>query len=163
MDCILSYHLNPTTCGVARFNLLLAQKLGIPLLSVFDDAAHDYRAPLVSLKLEEVLPAELSALDVASRSSAIARRCGYSCTRLMAHQHRAETRARGGDRVLRKCRAAQTRSAHRADAIELWCPGTMLSQDLFPAVELSVFSFGMAHKVRSDYYRRLQQLAGGDG
>ena len=46
----------------------------------------------------------------------------------------------------------------RPDAAELWCPATITVQDRFEPVELSVFSFGMAHKVRADYYARLREL-----
>ena len=29
MDCILGYHLNPLSCGIAKFNLALARQLGV--------------------------------------------------------------------------------------------------------------------------------------
>lgn len=51
IDAVLSYHLNPATCGVARFNRQLAQQLGVPCLRwTTTTAAH----PLVSIKPSEM-------------------------------------------------------------------------------------------------------------
>ena len=34
IDCIAGYHLNPWTCGIAKFNMLLARHLGgVPVVS----------------------------------------------------------------------------------------------------------------------------------
>jgi len=51
----------------------------------------------------------------------------------------------------------------RPDAIEAWCPSTVLEPVRFTPTGLSVFSFGMAHKVRADHYRRLRMLLEGTG
>ena len=50
IDAVLSYHLNPYTCGVARFNLLLAKHLGVPCLPFGSTSTH----PLVSIKTSEM-------------------------------------------------------------------------------------------------------------
>lgn len=50
-DAVLGYHLNPLTCGVARFNAQLAEKLGVPHDSI---GAAGYRHPLVSVKWGEL-------------------------------------------------------------------------------------------------------------
>ncbi len=50
IDAVLSYHLDPETCGVAKFNTLLAQKLGVPLLGL---APHPHITPLISVKFSE--------------------------------------------------------------------------------------------------------------
>ena len=36
----------------------------------------------------------------------------------------------------------------RPDIVELFCPGTLLNPQRFQRTELSVFTFGMAHKIR---------------
>jgi hypothetical protein len=46
----------------------------------------------------------------------------------------------------------------RPDAVELFCPGTLLNPQRFQRTELSVFTFGMAHKIRVPLYRRLHDL-----
>lgn len=40
----------------------------------------------------------------------------------------------------------------------VWTPGLLLDQRLYPPVEISVFSFGMAHKIRTDLFLRLKEL-----
>ena len=53
IDAVLSYHLNPYTCGVAKFNQQLAQRLGVPCLPL--DARCS--SALVSMKVGEINPA----------------------------------------------------------------------------------------------------------
>jgi hypothetical protein len=50
IDAVLSYHLNPLTCGVAKFNQQLARRLGVPCLPLGSACQH----PLVSIKAEEI-------------------------------------------------------------------------------------------------------------
>jgi glycosyltransferase involved in cell wall biosynthesis len=49
----------------------------------------------------------------------------------------------------------------RPDIIELFCPGTILSPQRVHRTELQVFTFGMAHKIRVEYYRKLRDLLEG--
>jgi len=51
----------------------------------------------------------------------------------------------------------------RPDIQELFCPGTILSPQRFQRTELSVFTFGMAHKIRVPLYRRLRDLLDATG
>jgi hypothetical protein len=46
----------------------------------------------------------------------------------------------------------------RPDIVELFCPGTLLNPQRFQSTELSVFTFGMAHKIRVPLYRKLHSL-----
>lgn len=52
IDAVLSYHLNPQTCGVAKFNQQLARRLGVPCVQLSSNPAA-YAYPLVSVKLAE--------------------------------------------------------------------------------------------------------------
>ena len=52
-DCVLSYHVNPQTCGVAKANHRLARELGVPVKPLTEPATY----PLVSIKPSE-LPSE---------------------------------------------------------------------------------------------------------
>jgi hypothetical protein len=158
MDCIVSYHVNPATCGVARFNGLLAKQLGVPMIGVYQDAVFDYREPLLSFKASEFTPTELVLLEQRLDQLLDGRR-----VRIFLH---AFTNTTVELRLLRAaavvyCGNPEVRAQvlpQRPDALELWCPGTMLSRDRFRPVELSVLSFGMAHKVRSDFYTGLHRL-----
>src|SRR5258708_37817939 len=50
IDAVLSYHLSPYTCGVAKFNQRLARELGVPCLRLNRYA----RYPLISIKISEL-------------------------------------------------------------------------------------------------------------
>ena len=50
IDAVLSYHLNPLTCGVAKFNIQLAERLGVPCLPLGSETSR----PLVSIKFAEI-------------------------------------------------------------------------------------------------------------
>ena len=62
MDCVLSYHMNPLTCGVAKFNLKLARELGVSMHQVLDPIVTTYRAPLLSMKMCEFDRADVGRL-----------------------------------------------------------------------------------------------------
>ena len=51
IDCVCSYHLTPLSCGVAKFDQLLAQKLDVPWIGF--EAVSRYQHPLVSAKFSE--------------------------------------------------------------------------------------------------------------
>lgn len=158
MDCVVSYHLNPATCGVARFNTLLARQLGVPLLGIFEAAVLAYRAPLVSVKIEEFPATERAAL--AARVQQLLAR---QAVRVFVHTFTGtaierELIARAAAVYCGNAEIHRDLSAVRADVVELWCPGMLQSQERFPAAELTVFSFGMAHKVRVEGYGRLRRL-----
>lgn len=53
IDAVLTYHTNPHTCGVARFNAQLARRLGVPCYGLPVGGA---RYPLVSIKASEIGP-----------------------------------------------------------------------------------------------------------
>lgn len=52
IDAVLGYHMNPLTCGIAKFNHQLATRLGVPCMPL--DAQTRYRHPLISIKASEV-------------------------------------------------------------------------------------------------------------
>lgn len=158
MDCVLSYHLNLLTCGVARFNHRLAQTLAVPMLQLSDPASLDFQRPLVSIKVseftEEDLP-ELERLAARLEQGAPWRLFlhDYSDTPL---EHRL---IRGAERVYcANHELTQRVRETRADVDEVWCPGSLVQAEPFDPTELTVFAFGMAHKIRADYYARLWEL-----
>ena len=52
--CIVSFHTNPYTCGVARFNRALADEMGVPLLSIESFVQTPTANSLVSVKFDEM-------------------------------------------------------------------------------------------------------------
>ena len=63
-DAVLTYHVNPMTCGVARFNRALAEHLAIPFEPLLDRDSHRFRTPLLSIKLSEFTPEDAERLAV---------------------------------------------------------------------------------------------------
>jgi hypothetical protein len=156
IDCIAGYHLNPWTCGIAKFNAILAKYLGVPVVGLRAVELGSYRRPLLSLKLSEFSAEDGADLDLWCRS----------------HRERFELflHAFDGTEIEQRLVAAAARvycgnselfqnlRSTRPDILELFCPGTILNPQRFQRTELSVFTFGMAHKIRVSLYRRLYEL-----
>jgi len=158
LDAVVGYHLNPLTCGVAKFNLMFARRLGLPVVGLFDPRAPALREPLLSLKIEEFSATDIAALDGLLESASWAGRY-----RLFLHawgdtaiEHRLLRQA--GVVYCGNAELVAQLSPLRADLVESWCPWTLLEPQRFRSTDLSVFSFGMAHKIRADLHDRLHAL-----
>ena len=161
IDCIAGYHLNPWTCGIAKFNDILARNLEVPVVGIGSPELAHYQRPLLSLKMSEFSAADAQALS----------------EWVDAHQGRFELflHAFDGTPMEQRLLAAAGRvycgnrelshelSPARPDIVELFCPGTLLNPQRFQKTELSVFTFGMAHKIRVPLYRRLRDLLDATG
>ena len=158
MDCVLGYHLNPLTCGVAKCNSILAGRLGVPVVGVFDGEALKFRQPLLSIKVSELDKNDIVQLD--HFLDAVE---GRQALRVFLHDFSGteiELRLVRNAEVVYSGNAELTDQLQevRPDVVELWCPPMLLDTQTFSETDLSVFSFGMAHKVRSDYYGKLHSL-----
>ena len=156
IDCIAGYHLNPWTCGIAKFNTILARYLEVPVIGVGALGSGAYRMPLLSLKLSEFSTADALELDAWTQ----------------AHKGEFELFLHAFDgtdveqRLLLAARRVYCGNAElfrdlrpgRPDIQELFCPGTILNPQRFQQTDLCVFTFGMAHKIRVPLYRRLRDL-----
>lgn len=156
VDCIAGYHLNPWTCGIAKFNTILAKHLELPVVGIRAVELGAYRRPLLSLKLSEFTPGDAADLD---------QWCAAHAGQFELFLH-----AFDGTEVEQRILAAAGRvycgnaELHRSllparpDLEELFCPGTILNPQRYQRTDLSVFTFGMAHKIRVPLYRRLRDL-----
>ncbi len=159
MDSILSYHMNPLTCGVARFNRALADQLRLPMHQLFTEEAARCRRPLLSLKLSEFAEGDAERLEalVDGWGPQVEPRLffhDYSATPVEAKLLRRASTVYCGNEAL-----AQELEALHDDVVEAWCPGYLFDAVPFPEdVEISIYTFGMAHKVRADYYYELHDL-----
>ena len=70
IDCIAGYHLNPWTCGIAKFNAILAKHLQVPVVGLRAVELGSYARPLLSLKLSEFSEADAADLDLWSSAHA---------------------------------------------------------------------------------------------
>jgi hypothetical protein len=161
IDCIAGYHLNPWTCGIAKFNAILAKHLEVPVVGIRAVELGSQRCPLLSIKLSEFSAADAADLDLwgaahtgrfelflhAYDGTEIERRLIGAASKIYC----------GNSELVRELRS------FRPDAQELFCPGTILNPQRFARTDLSIFTFGMAHKIRVPLYRRLRDLLDATG
>lgn len=163
MDCVLTYHQNPLTCGVARFNVILSRRFGVPMLGVLDSRAMQFRTPLVSVRFDELTPADAARIEGVVDQLLRGRDVGVF---LHTYMNTAPERALVDAAAVVYCGNAEiaARLARvRPDVVEVWCPSMLLDVHPFLPTDLSVFSFGMAHKVRAEHYQTLQGLLAATG
>jgi hypothetical protein len=70
IDCIAGYHLNPWTCGIAKFNAILAKYLDVPVVGLRAVELGSHQRPLLSLKLSEFSAADAAELDLRASTRA---------------------------------------------------------------------------------------------
>jgi hypothetical protein len=160
-DCIAGYHLNPWTCGIAKFNAILAKQLAVPVVGIREAELGAYKRPLLSLKMSEFSEDDTADLDLwsaAHKGQFELFLHAFDGTEMEQRLVRAAGRVYCGNSEL-----YQQLQGIRSDVHELFCPGTILSPQRFQRTELSVFTFGMAHKIRVPLYRRLRDLLDATG
>jgi hypothetical protein len=161
LDAVVTHHRDGFRSGVARFNELLAEHLGLALLGLDELAAAEPVCPLLSFKVAELdVPSARALSDWLADAE---RR--YE---LFLHEYGGGAEERslvaGAQRV--HCGNAEIQAAVSGvarSAGTLWTPGLILDDRTFRPSEISVFSFGMAHKLRTDMFRRLRSLLEASG
>ena len=157
-DVVAGYHLNYLTCGIAKFNLMLAEKMGVPFFNLYDPRIEEYERPLVSIKVAEFTIAD--AENLTSWIDRVVKRKGYDLF-LHGFDHSPEE-------VLLVRHAGKVFSGnielegelkkYAADVMPMWCPGMNLNSQNFIETEITLFSFGMAHKLKVEKYYLLKDL-----
>lgn len=151
IDAVLSFHTNPATCGVAKFNQLLAQRLGVPCRPASSWTAY----PLVSIKFSE---SEWAAPFYRLRASD-----RYQLFVHDAPREKSDYRWIDGATTVYAANAViagQIRGI-RPDVITAFCPSTLQGNPHRAA--LNVLTFGMAHKLQIARYQKLKTLLDGTG
>lgn len=158
MDVVLGYHLNPMTCGIAKFNQQLGDELAVPVLNIFDQRAKSYSYPILSIKTSEFSYKDMEHLERWIDA--------YPAEKKLSLFYHAYSGTRLEDKLIE--RADLLFVGNRELALELerysdklvqaWCPGTLLDRTPFHDVEISVMTFGMAHKMNPGYYKKLNEL-----
>jgi hypothetical protein len=144
IDAIWSWHTNPLTCGVAKWNHALAKRLGVPCESLrTGQAAH----PLISIKTREApgtwhlhLPRHVVFDLLFHDAPDIQRLSVVRPLRVFAANHE----------------IAEAVRPIRHDVIELWCPST-LDGNLRRGT-INIWTFGMAHKIQLGHFARLKSI-----
>lgn len=146
IDAVLSYHLNPLTCGVAKFNQQLARRLNVPLESLTALSAKSYTYPLLSIKPSEINPAWLYAWAHVPPYVLFL----HDWTDQAAMLIRAARHVVAANAVI-----AGLVRAVRPDAVTTaFCPATVEGNAHRGAYR--VLTFGMAHKLVLPHFERLK-------
>lgn len=132
IDCVVSYHGHPLSCGVTKFNVQLAQKLGVPHVVGIGEVLRD-GYPLLSIKWSEIGERDQKAFRFW---------CATNRYQLLWHDE--------GDAGL----SAGADSLQHASV--LGCPSTIRGNASRGAID--VLTFGMAHKLNEPHFRRLKTL-----
>lgn len=161
IDAVVTHHRDSFRSGVGRFNELLAERLGVPLLGIRRILTAGCRRPLLSFKVGELSDGELAALAALVDAKPFAWELFlhvYDGTELETALAAGAARVHCGNHEI-FARVAELNPASHV----LWSPGLILDERPFAPTDVSVFSFGMAHKIRTDLFRRLRALLDASG
>jgi len=154
IDGVVGHHLNPFASGVARFNQILAERLGVEVHGLFTAVVPTLARPLLSFKFSELAPDDgdrLAAMQLSPRFGLFLHDWAGSPLE-QDFVERAENVWCGNKEVLQAAQEVSTRCTLA------WAPGLIRDTRRFEPTEIAVFSFGMAHKIRTAYFARLREL-----
>ena len=156
---LVSYHTNPYTCGVARFNQALATALGISICAVNKLEAHNSDILLLSLKFEEM------STDIAQNLLVDLQVAGAKFDLFLHGIANTEIEQKFISSARRVVVATQEYAdlirSQRGDVVAYFAPGAA-DAGVIRSAEITLLTFGMAHKIRSEGYRKLGQLLSAD-
>lgn len=156
---LVSYHTNPYTCGVARFNQALATTLSVPVCAVTKLAADKSDRLLLSLKFEEM------STEIAENLLTHLIGTGANFDLFLHGVTHSELEKKFIASARRVIVATQEYAdlirAQREDVVAYFAPGAG-DAGIAKNAEITLLTFGMAHKIRSDGYRKLGQLLSAD-
>ena len=157
--CIITSHTNPTLSGVAKFNSILADLMGVPRMT-FRDLHGQKKGPLLlSIKLKDVIDSEIDDIQRGTQNL-WRRRIVYD-----VFFHSFDSLDMEFDLVKNaNWIFCANREIYRElqgfsqNIISVWCPALLREDKALDNETLNIFSFGMAHKIQIQYYRMLRDL-----
>jgi len=152
---IVTFHTNPYTCGVARFNVALAQSLGVPLLTLEDFLKHSVSGALLSIKCEEI--GETNSQGLSNFLDASSESFDVYLHGLDGSAAEQKIIAKAGRLFTATKEMADVVGTKRGDVVSTFAPGASPSQ-IAKEVDCTLLTFGMAHKIRVAGYRKLGEL-----
>jgi hypothetical protein len=144
LDAVLSVHPNPQTCGVTKFGVQLAERLGVP----HDSTANymQYRYPLVNVKTSEV-PHWWDVCPLWTDYDLFLHDIPVPMTWFQVKKAK---RVFAANSVI-----AEGLKMARPDVISAWCPSTV--QGNADRGKYRVLTFGMAHKLVIPHFQKLRE------
>ena len=158
IDSVVSFHVNPYTCGVARFNKSLAEELAVPLVELSRYVASPTVNALLSIKLVEIDPALLTDLARVVRDIPTFDMFWHD---LDGSPLEVELLTRARRNFTGNSEMAAALGTRGFASTAVFAPGAPVVPD-DSDVDLTLLTFGMAHKVRADRYRQLGVLLARD-
>jgi hypothetical protein len=161
VDAVVTHHRDSFRSGVGRFNELLAERLSVPVIGIRKLLTAGCSRPLLSFKVAELAPAELAVLEQLAETRPFPWELFlhvYDGDELEAALVAGADHVHAGNHEV----YAQVEGLARS-ADTLWSPGLILDEREFAPTDVSVFSFGMAHKIRTDLFERLRELLDASG
>jgi len=156
---VLTYHRNIHTCGVARFNHYLARHLGVPLLDYRQMQTRDDRNLLVSIKFSEILSEDLGliaeVLQKVPEFSVIFHDYVESAVAIDLTQRAKRVMGLNGE-------VCALMRRNRVDVVAGFTVPSYEPPERLQAPELTLITFGMAHKIQSTGYERVAELLHAD-
>ena len=154
-DCVASFHTNPYTCGVARFNVSLASALNSKVSSLASASTSVSGKILLSIKLQEIDDAGKVNLEKILSNSSLTFDVFLHASEDSDLENRLLKRAQ---RVFAASEEiGEEIKSRRPDVVNLFAPGAPIS-NVSKQSEISLLTFGMAHKISATGYRKLAKI-----
>lgn len=150
-----SFHTNPYTCGVARFNVSLASALNSKVSSLASASTYESGKILLSIKLQEIDDAGKVNLEKILSNSSLTFDVFLHASEDSDLENRLLKRAQ---RVFAASEEiGEEIKSRRPDVVNLFAPGAPIS-NVSKQSEISLLTFGMAHKISATGYRKLAKI-----
>ena len=150
-----SFHTNPYTCGVARFNVSLACALNSKVSSLASASTYESGKILLSIKLQEIDDAGKVNLEKILSNSSLTFDVFLHASEDSDLENRLLKRAQ---RVFAaSAEIGEEIKSRRPDVVNLFAPGAPISA-VSKQTEISLLTFGMAHKISATGYRKLAKI-----
>jgi hypothetical protein len=156
---VVTFHSNPYTCGVARFNIALAESLNVPMVTLDDFLSKQVPGALLSIKCEEI--GEENSRELARVLVSATERFDVYLHGLDHSEAEKIVIAQAGRIFTATMEMADAIRNSRSDVQSTFAPGATPSPVL-KQVDCTLLTFGMAHKIRVAGYRKLGEVLHGD-
>ena len=154
-DCVASFHTNPYTCGVARFNVSLAGALNSKVLSLAAASSYESGKVLLSIKLQEIDDAGKSHLEKILSNSNLTFDIFLHASDGSDLENQLLKRAQKV--FAASAEIGQEIKSRRSDVVNLFAPGAPISA-VSKQSDISLLTFGMAHKISAIGYQKLAKI-----
>ena len=154
-SCVASFHTNPFTCGVARFNVSLAKSLKTKVLSLSTAHTSGSGRVLLSIKLQEIDEPGKAVLqsmlaDAEFKFDIFLHACEFSSLE-------DELLKKAGSVFAASSEIGKELQSKRPDVVSLFAPGAAVTANIKES-QINLLTFGMAHKISAAGYRRLGKI-----